>query len=185
MTLYSVSQIRGELNPYLLEWMKIIAPLSVFTILASSFALIGKESKANVVKKYSSRVLILFILYSSVALPFEVRGYFRTDLDEPFYAERVIQELSVPLQEVMAQQPDNYFVIKLESQECWLVMFGLMNELEKKGYKICLEDNVWFTSTEPPCDSSIRILHLGTLTERGENNPTLIARFENIGIILQ
>ena len=85
----------------------------------------------------------------------------------------------------MDQQPDYYFVIKLESQECWSVMFGLMNELEKKGYQITLEDNDCFTSTEPPAGAPTRILHLGTLTERGVNNPTLIARYNDIGIILQ
>ena len=186
VTLYSVSQIRGEINPYLLEWMKIIAPLSLFAILASLFVFIGVGSKAEIVKKYSRWIFVLLILYASVALPLEARGYFRTDPDESrYYVERVIQQLATPLQKVMDQQPDNYFVIKLESQDCWSVMFGLMNELEKKGYKICLEDNDFFVSTEPPCDASIRILHLGTLTDRGGSNPTLIARYDNVGIILQ
>ncbi len=185
VTLYSISQIRGELNPYLLDWMKIVVPLSLFTILASLFSWIENGSKAIVIRKNFRWVLVLFILYSSLAMPLGLRGYFRTDLDESLYAERVIQELATPLQEVMDQQPDNYFVIKLESQDCWSVMFGLMNELEKKGYNICLEDNDFFTSTEPPIDASIRILHLGTLTDRGGNNPTLIARYDNVGIILQ
>jgi len=185
VTYYSVSQIRGELNPYLIEWMKIVAPLSLFTILSSSFALIGRGDKAVVVKKYSRWILILFILYASTALPIEASGYFRTDLDQSLYAELVVQELSVPLEELMNQQPETYFILKLESQECWLVMFGLMNELEKQEYRICLEDNVWFSSIQPPGDAATRILHIGTLTDWGENNPTLIARYNDIGIILQ
>ena len=64
-------------------------------------------------------------------------------------------------------------------------MFGIMNELEKKGYQICMEDNVWFTSTAPPTGTPVRILHFGTLTERGEENPALIARYNDIGVILQ
>lgn len=182
ITFYSVSQIRGELNPYLIEWMEVIAPLSVFTILSSCLVLIGRT---GTLQKYLKWFLVTFIVYSSIALPLNVQGYFRTDLDQSFYAETVVQKLSVPLQEIMNQQPETYFILKLESQECWLLMFGLMNELEKQGYQVCLEDNAWFTSTLPQDNAPVRILHLGTLTGVGETNPDLIARYDNIGIILQ
>ena len=185
ITFYSVSQIRGDLNPYLIEWMKVVAPLSMFTILASLFALSKEAGRANTLRKYFSWFLVVFILYSSVVLPVEVSDYFRTELDRSLYAETVVQELSIPLIDLMNQQPDNFYMLKLESQECWLVMFALMNHLEKQGYPICMEDNVWFTSTMPHNGTTTRILHLGTLTGAGGNNPGLIARFNDIGIILQ
>lgn len=185
VTFYSISQIRGELNHYLIEWMQVVAPLSMFTILASLFALIKGAGRADTLRKYFSWFLMVFILYSSVALSVEVSGYFQTELDRSLYAETVVQELSAPLVDLMNQQPDDFYVLKLESQETWLVMFALMNHLEKQGYPICVADNVWFRFTMPHNGTTTRILHLGTLTEVGRNNPGLIARFDDIGIILQ
>ncbi|MCK5130688.1 MAG: hypothetical protein KAR40_00870 [Candidatus Sabulitectum sp.] len=185
MTFYSVSQIRGELHLYLIDWMRIIAPLSVFTVLASLFALIGGVGRAATLRKYLKWFLVIFIVYSSIALPVNARGYFRTEPDRSWHSEIAVQELSVQLADFMDRQPDCFYVLKLQSQERWMVMFGLMNQLEKQGYPICMEDNVWFVSTLPPSDAATRILHLGTLTGMGESSPSLIARYDDIGIILQ
>ncbi len=182
---YSISQIRGELNPYLFEWMKILAPLSLFAILVSFYTLFSDNRRLIVFRKYITVVVIFFIAYSSVVLVRDVDGYFNVGSHDLQYAERVVQELSVPIGDLMAWQPESYFILKLQSRDCWQVFLGLMNKLEKEGYNICMEDNMWFTSTLPPDGTPIRILHIGSLNSTGVNNPGVIARYNDIGVILQ
>ncbi len=185
VTYYSVSQVRGELYPYLIEWMKMLAPLSLFTILVSLYSLLSGSNKVTVFRKYFAVVVIVFVFYSSFILVRDVNGYFNADSHDLQYAEKVVQELSIPLGDLMEQHPESYFILKLQSRDCWQVMFGLMNKLEKEGYNICMDDNVWFTSTLPPAGTPTRILHIGSLNSTGINNPGVIARHNDIGVILQ
>jgi hypothetical protein len=181
---YSISQIRGELHPYLVEWMKVIAPLSVFAILASVFALIRGIGRAEAFRKYSGLSLAVFIVYASVALLIEVSGFFRAELHHSRETDIAVQVLSAQLSDYIDQQLDYFYVLKIHSTNCWPVMVGLMNSLEKQGYPICMEDNEWFVSTPPPCGIVTRILHIGNLNEVGENMPGLIGHYDDLGIIL-
>ena len=91
--------------------------------------------------------------------------------------------MSGTYQEYIDQQPHHFYVLRLHSQNCWPVMAGLMNTLDKHGYPICMEDNILFVS-DPPPGVVARVLHLGYINEVGENMPGLIGRYREIGIIL-
>jgi len=185
VTLYSVSQIRGELFVYLIEWMNVISILSMFTIFAVVLALFNESGKFAKVKKYIRIALIAFTVFSSGAVTIDAGGYFNPGLDPSWSNEIAVRELSIQLAEYIDRQSDDYYVMKLESQERWPVMMGLMNTLEKQGYLVCMEDNVWFVSTLPPKGAETRTVRLGTLTVRGGNNPNLIARYGDVGVIAQ
>jgi hypothetical protein len=184
-TLYSVSQIRGELFVYLVEWMNVISILSMFAIITAILAMFNDYGKSVKMKKYVGMVLAAFIVVSSVVVTIDTGGYFNMELDPSWSNEIAVQEISTQLAGYIDRQSDECYLMKLESQECWPVMMGLMNTLEKQGYHICMEDNVYFVSTLPPRGVETKILRLGTLTARGGNNPNLVARSGNVGVIAQ
>jgi len=185
VTLYSVSQIRGDLHVYLVEWMGVISIVSMFAILAAFLALFNESGKSAMTNKYTGMLLVAFIVFASVVVTVDAGGYFNPGLNPSWSNEIAVQELSTQLAESIDRQSDDYYLMKLESQERWAVMMGLMNTLEKQGYPVCMEDNAWFVSTLPLKGAETRIIRLGTLTANGVNNPNLIARYEDVGVITQ
>jgi len=184
-TYYSVLQIRGELNAYLIEWMKMLAPLSLFAILASITALSGELRLAVRFRKYALPALALFIVYASYSVSTDVRGYFRTDLHPSWEDEIAVRELSSQLGELISLEPDSYYILRLHSGNRWPVMVGLMNTLEKRGYPVCMDDNMFFISTPVPEGARVRILHMGNRDEFTQNLPEPVADYSGIVVVLE
>lgn len=182
---YSISQIRGELNPYLLDWMTVITPLSLFTIAASIAKLFGHAVNSEKIGKYLSFAAMGFLVFAVFSITRDVSGYFRTELDRSLENEIAIDSISSDLAQVMDQDSTVFYVLEMHTWDCWIVMTGLMNTLEKQGYNIVMADNVWFKPTPVPDGYSSRTFHIGYLNETGEAMPGLVSRYDRIGVLLQ
>jgi ABC-type multidrug transport system fused ATPase/permease subunit len=184
-TYYSVLQIRGELNLYLIEWMKVVAPLSLFTILASTAALLKETGAAAKFQKYAVPALAFFLVYASFMLTVDVSGYFRTDLDPSWEDEIAVRELSLQVAGKIRQETDYYYILRLQSGNRWPVLVGLMNSLEKQELPVGMDDNLFFKRTPAPDGATVRILHLCNIDEAPPNVPGLIATYSGIGVFLE
>lgn len=184
ITCYSACQVRGELNTYLIEWMVIPAPLSMFLIAASLVALTVNKASVTL-KRFSAYGVTAIVLYMSVLTTGDVSGYLRTELHESWTNELAVESISDDLARLMDQDPDSFYILQLHSWNCWAVMTGLMNDLEKRGYNIVMADNVWFKPTPVPDGFVSRTLHIGYLNESLDMPPDLVARYDRIGILLE
>ena len=183
-TLYSVTQIRGPVNAYLIEWMSVLAPLS-YSVILISLVLYVKNHIPKSVKLHGICGVFLITVVFSYFVTRDVRGYLCSGIDPSWTNELAIESLSRDLAVLMTQDPDSYYVLKLQTWDCWAVMTGIMNCLEKQGFNIVMSDNVWFKETPVPLGYESRILHIGFLNDRSGTQPYLAARYNNIGILIQ
>ena len=180
ISLYSVTQIRGQLTDYLVQWAGVIPLLSVFVLLGTLLVLLGR--KRGVCVRLAAA---LFLLYSAVALPIEVRDYYRPELHPSWNAEIAVGELSGQLRENLELDDETFYVIRLVSGNQWPIMFGLLNSLEKMGLPAGVQENRFYIPTPVPDGMRPRDLLLGELTERGMSAPGLVARWNSLGVLLQ
>ena len=183
---YSVLQIRGDLNPYLVTWMEVIAPVSLFTILYS-FLLVFREkfSRVKIKPVFISLGLLAALMVVTFLNVQDVRGYFRMELDPSWEEEIAVRELSEQLAGELVIDGNDFYTLNLYSPETWPVLFGLMNQLEKQGYPVGVQDNFMFVPTPLPKGINPRNLYIGILNEQQTEIPGLVASCNGIGLILE
>lgn len=183
-SLYSVTQIRGPVNDYLIEWMSGIALLSYMAAVSAFSALLAGRLSVNVRRVFAYLTPVMAMALSAVVTR-DVSGYLQEQTNSSCHDLRAIEEMSPSLELLMRQDPDTYYILNLQTLDCWVVMTGLMNRLEKQGLNIVMADNAWFPDTPVPEGHPGRILHIGHLSEHGQISPNLVARYDRIGIVLE
>ena len=184
ITYYSVGQVRGELNTYLIEWMGVLAPISWFSIAAAFLVHVRNRFPASL-RWLAASGITAAILYISIVVTGDVSGYQRTDLHESWVNELAVKSISDDLAILMDQNPDTFFVLEMHTWDCWAVATGIMNNLEKRGFNIVMADNIWFKPTPVPDGFPARTLHIGYLNQSIEMPPDLIINYDGIGILLE
>lgn len=177
---YSVTQIRGELNAYLIQWISVVPFLSVFTLMASA-VIIFKLDRF----RFHKAIPAVFLLYAAVVLTAGLRGYYRTELHPSWENEIAVRELSMQMVQNLNWDSETFYVINLVTTDQWPVMFGLLNSMEKTDLPVGVEDNLLYIPTPVPEGMHSRTLHLGILNEQGLSMPGLTANWNGIGLILQ
>ncbi len=176
----SVSQIRGALNDYLLEWMAIIPALSLFTLLGTAAAA-APQKFVN----WGKWAAAAFLVYAAVVLPVRASDYFRVDLHPSWEREIAVGELSDQLEQNLNWSGNDFYVISLVNTDQWPVMFGILNSMEKSGLPVGVEDNLLYVPTPVPAGMEPRTLYLGILNEQGYTLPGLVAEWNGVGLILR
>lgn len=185
-TWYSVTQIRGELNSYLTEWISIISPLSAFVILFSFLTLFREKLQKMKIKPvyFSAALLTVLVLVTSQTVE-DVTGYFRTELHPSWENEIAVRELSGQLSTALDKNGTDFYILNLQTQQSWAVLFGVMNQLEKQGYPIGVQDNYMYVHTPVPEGMNPRTLYIGVFGEEQTALPGLVASYNGTGLILQ
>lgn len=184
VTFYSVTQIRGPVNDYLIEWMSAIAPLSYVAVLITPVNM-AKDRMSESVMLYCLYGIVLIVAALGFFITRDVSGYLRSEIPPSCTDELAIEAMSRELRVLMDEDPDSYYILNLQTWNCWIVMTGIMNRLEKQGCNIVMSENVWFKETPVPDGHSSRILHIGSLNENTVTLPDLVARYDRFGILLQ
>ncbi len=179
-SLVSVLQIRGALNDYLLEWMAIIPPLSLFALLGTVASVVPPRFM-----NWGKWAAAAFLAYTAVALPARMSDFFRADLHPSWEREIAVGELSIQLEENLNWSGNDFYVVSLVNTDQWPVMFGILNSMEKKGLPVGVEDNLLYVPTPVPAGMEPRILYLGILNEQGYTLPGLVAEWNGVGLILR
>lgn len=179
-SIFSVLQIRGALNDYLLEWMAIIPLLSCFTLLGTLAAVVPPRFIT-----WGKWAVAAFLAYTAVVLPIRASDYFRVDLHPSWEREIAAGELSMQLEENLNWSGNDFYVISLVNTDQWPVMFGILNSMEKRGLPVGVEDNMLYVPTPVPAGMEPRTLYLGILNEQGYILPGLVAEWNGVGLILR
>lgn len=182
VTLYSVYQIRGPVNDYLIQWMCIIAPLSHAVIILSFIELLRSRLPLFMIR-FTPVVALVPVAVLTIGTTRDVSGYLRKDLDPSWVGELAVNAISTDLSEVMDSDPGTFYALNLHSPDCWSVMVGLMNSLEKQGYSIGMTANPWFKDTPAPQGMPVRIFHIGVLSGDAPPHPSIVSNFGGIGIV--
>lgn len=179
VSLFSVGQVRGELEQYLVEWIRVVPLLSAFTLLSAAAELAGARHR-----KLAAAVPGAFIVCAALLLFLRVGDFFRADLHPSYEAEITVRETSLQLQENLDWDGGEFYVMRLASSGTWPQMAGIINMLDKRGFPIGLEVDVLYMPFPPP-GVPLRVLRIGYLNETGLSMPGVVAHYGRVGIILE
>lgn len=180
-SLYSGTQIRGERLVYLFEWMRVLSPLSIGSLLLSLF----KSRQWGVTAGRSAALFAsALVLYTSVLTVADARGFLTPPAEQPGSDALAVRELSGQVLNWLADQPEAYNSLVLQTPSLWPVLTGLANSLDKNGYMIGLGRIYALRMPPAPEGVPVRVMLFGRSSDPSIGLPGTIASHEGMVLVI-
>lgn len=182
-TLYSTTQIRGHLFPFLVEWMIILGPLSVFTILASFYVVFREYISRNAMIKLAIFIVLPISAYLSVLHSLKTMDYCNLYIYQSRESDLGVETLTNGLADyINIRNSEACYLFKLDKWDNWRLMVSIVNRLDKEGYTIRMDNNIWYKCPHLPPDITTHTLQFVDLDSIGVSDIQIITSFGRVGI---
>jgi len=180
-SLYSGTQIRGEMLVYLFEWMRVLSPLSIGAILLS---LLQCREWGVTARRSAAAFASVLALYTSVLATAGAGGYIAPPAEQTGGNDAAVRELSGQMLSWLSGQPEAYNSLVLRTPGMWPVLTGIANSLDKHGFMVGMDGIYALRMPPAPEGVPVRVVLLGRSTDPSTVIPGTIASHEGMVAVI-